>query len=133
MDYKTIYQHSLDAPEEFWADCATDLVWTKPWDKVLDDSDVPFYQWFSGGEINTCYNALDRHCEGGRAEQAALIYDSPVTGHVRKYSYGQLNEDSTVYLSWPDSPVMNSPSHLSQAWASNPEALFSFTALVAPR
>jgi len=97
MDYKTIYQRSLDAPEEFWADCATDLVWTKPWEKVLDDSDVPFYEWFSGGELNTCYNALDRHCENGRSEQAALIYDSPVTGQVRKYSYGELRDEVAVF------------------------------------
>ena len=97
MDYKTIYQRSLDTPEEFWADCASDVVWTKPWEKVLDDSDVPFYQWFSGGELNTCYNALDRHCEGGRAEQAALIYDSPVTGHDRTYSYAELRDEVAVF------------------------------------
>ena len=97
MDYKTIYKRSLDTPEEFWADCASDVVWTKPWEKVLDDSDVPFYQWFSGGELNTCYNALDRHCEGGRAEQAALIYDSPVTGHDRTYSYAELRDEVAVF------------------------------------
>jgi propionyl-CoA synthetase len=93
MDYRTEYQRSIEKPEEFWADAASELVWTKRWDKVLDDSDVPYYEWFSGGEINTCYNALDRHCEGSRKEQTALIYDSPVTGQVRTYSYGELRDE----------------------------------------
>ena len=97
MDYQTLYQHSLEQPDEFWAGCATDLVWTKPWDKVLDDTNAPYYNWFSGGEINTCYNALDRHCEEGRAQQAALIYDSPVTGHDRTYSYEELRDEVAVF------------------------------------
>jgi len=97
MDYQTLYRHSLDHPDEFWADAASDLVWAKPWEKVLDDSDVPFYEWFSGGEINTCYNALDRHCEEGRADQAALIYDSPVTGQVRTFSYAELRDEVAIF------------------------------------
>jgi propionyl-CoA synthetase len=97
MDYQTLYRHSLDHPDEFWADVASDLVWTKSWEKVLDDSDVPFYEWFTGGEINTCYNALDRHCEEGRADQAALIYDSPVTGQVRTFSYAELRDEVAVF------------------------------------
>ena len=97
MDYKTIYQRSLENPEEFWAETAAKLVWTKPWEKVLDDSDAPFYEWYSGGEINTCYNALDRHCIDGRASQAALIYDSPVSGTVRTYSYEELRDEVAVF------------------------------------
>jgi len=97
MDYQTLYQTSLETPDEFWGDCASDLVWTKPWEKVLDDSNSPFYEWFSGGELNTCYNALDRHCEQGRAQQAALIYDSPVTGQVRTYSYAELRDKVAVF------------------------------------
>jgi propionyl-CoA synthetase len=97
MDYQTLYRHSLDHPDEFWADVASDLVWTKSWEKVLDDSDVPFYEWFTGGEINTCYNALDRHCEEGRSDQAALIYDSPVTGQVRTFSYAELRDEVAVF------------------------------------
>jgi propionyl-CoA synthetase len=97
MDYQTIYRRSLDNPEEFWAETAAELVWTKPWDKVLDDSDAPFYEWYPGGEINTCYNALDRHCEEGRAGQAALIYDSPVTGQSRTYSYEELRDEVAVF------------------------------------
>jgi propionyl-CoA synthetase len=97
MDYQTLYQASLDTPDEFWGDIASELVWTKPWEKVLDDSNAPFYEWFSGGELNTCYNALDRHCEQGRAQQAALIYDSPVTGQVRTYSYAELRDEVAVF------------------------------------
>lgn len=97
MDYRTVYRRSLESPDAFWADVATDLVWTKPWEKVLDESNSPYYEWFSGGEINTCYNALDRHCESGRASQAALIYDSPVTGQVRKYSYAELRDEVAVF------------------------------------
>ena len=97
MDYQTLYQRSLENPEEFWAEIATELVWTKPWEKVLDDSDAPFYEWFSGGEINTCYNALDRHCIEGRASQAALIYDSPVTGQARTYSFEELRDEVAVF------------------------------------
>ena len=97
MDYPTLYQNSLENPQEFWADYANELVWTRPWDKVLDDSNPPYYEWFSGGEINTCYNALDRHCEQGRAQQAALIYDSPVTGQGRTYSYEELRDEVAVF------------------------------------
>jgi len=97
MDYRTLYRNSIENPEEFWAETASELVWTKPWEKVIDASDAPYYEWFAGGEINTCYNALDRHCENGRAEQAALIYDSPVTGQNRTYSYAELREEVAVF------------------------------------
>jgi len=90
MSYSEQYRISLDDPDRFWGEVAANLSWTKSWDKVLDTSNAPFYEWFTGGEINTCYNALDRHCESGRGEQAALIYDSPVTGQVRTYSYNEL-------------------------------------------
>jgi propionyl-CoA synthetase len=90
MSYQEQYRKSIDQPGEFWAEAAAQLDWSRKWDRVLDDSDPPFYEWFSGGEINTCFNALDRHCAAGRAPQAALIYDSPVTGQVRTYTYGEL-------------------------------------------
>jgi propionyl-CoA synthetase len=90
MSYQTQFKASIEQPEQFWADAASELLWTKQWDTVLDDSEPPFYQWFKGGEINTCFNALDRHCEAGRGSQAALIYDSPVTGQVRTFSFEEL-------------------------------------------
>ncbi|NQU57760.1 MAG: propionyl-CoA synthetase, partial [Rhodospirillales bacterium] len=78
--YVEAYARSLSDPEGFWGEVAEGISWSKKWDKVLDTSNPPFYRWFTGGELNTCYNALDRHVEGGRGDQAALIYDSPVTG-----------------------------------------------------
>ncbi|MGA2013821.1 MAG: propionyl-CoA synthetase [Solirubrobacteraceae bacterium] len=87
-----VYRRSLEQPEEFWAEAAADIDWVKPWDKVLDDSRAPFYRWFVGGQMNTCYNALDRHVERGRADQAALIYDSPITGTSATYTYRELRD-----------------------------------------
>nr|WP_281193331.1 propionyl-CoA synthetase [Magnetospirillum moscoviense] len=90
--YQQAYERSLKDPEGFWADAAKDVHWIKPWTKVLDDSRKPFYRWFSGGEVNTCYNAVDRHVEAGRGAQAALIYDSPVTNTVRTTTYAELKD-----------------------------------------
>ena len=88
--YEAIYNRWLNDPQNFWADAAAAVHWDKKWDRVLDDSRPPFYRWFSGGLLNTCYNALDRHVENGRANQPALIYDSPVTGTVRTFTYRDL-------------------------------------------
>ena len=97
MSYQKQYQNSIENPELFWAEAASGLDWSKRWDRVLDDSRPPYYRWFEGGEVNTCYNALDRHCEAGRGAQAALIYDSPVTGQVRTYSYDQLLDEAARF------------------------------------
>ncbi|MFT5260535.1 MAG: propionyl-CoA synthetase [Saprospiraceae bacterium] len=86
------YLAAKQNPEAFWAEAAEQVVWTKKWDKVLDDSTPPYYRWFQGGKINACYNAVDRHVEAGRGEQTAIIYDSPITGSKRKISYQQLLE-----------------------------------------
>ena len=91
--FQPVYRHSLDQPEEFWAQAAAEIDWVQPWERVLDDSRAPFYRWFAGGRLNTCYNALDRHVERGRADQLALIYDSPVTSTVRTFSYGELRDE----------------------------------------
>jgi len=92
--YDDAYQRSLEDPEGFWGDAAREIDWITPWDKVLDDSKAPFYRWFSGAECNTCYNALDRHADGGRGDQLALIYDSPATGNtVRTYTYAELRDE----------------------------------------
>ena len=88
--YQKAYDESLKNPEEFWGRAAKAVHWDRPYERVLDDSKKPFYRWFVGGEMNTCYNALDRHVLGGRADQAALIYDSPVTGTVMRYTYREL-------------------------------------------
>ncbi|MBI2977913.1 MAG: AMP-binding protein, partial [Rhodospirillales bacterium] len=92
--YDVAYRRSLEDPDGFWGEIAEAITWTRKWDKVLDDSRKPFYRWFRGGRLNTCYNALDRHVEEGRADQVALIYDSPVTGNtVKKFTYRQLRDE----------------------------------------
>ena len=91
--YEDVYQQSIEDPEGFWAKAAEDIHWDKKWDKVLDDSDKPVYRWFAGGQLNTCYNALDFHIERGRGDKVAIIYDSPVTDTVRKYTYSELRDE----------------------------------------
>jgi len=88
--YDAVYTRWLNDPENFWAEAADAVHWDKKWNRVLDDSRPPFYRWFPGGLLNTCYNALDRHVESGRANQSALIYDSSVTGLVQTFTYREL-------------------------------------------
>jgi propionyl-CoA synthetase len=90
--YQAMYLRSITDPQEFWAEAARAIHWDRRWERVLDDSRKPFYRWFAGGELNTCYNALDRHVENGRADQAALIYDSPVTQTIKHFSYRELRD-----------------------------------------
>ncbi len=94
--YQAVYDRSMKDPEGFWGEAAEALHWDRRWDRVLDDSEVKygatFYRWFSGGQINTCYNAVDRHVENGRGDQAAIIHDSPVTGSKTVITYRQLQE-----------------------------------------
>ncbi len=90
--FDQVQQRALADPQGFWGDAAAAIHWDRPWDTVLDDSKAPFYRWFAGGRLNTCYNAIDRHADGGRGEQAALIYDSPVTDTVRSYTYRELRD-----------------------------------------
>ena len=94
--YHEVYQSWKQDPEAFWADAATGIDWDKPWDKVFDVVDG-LDRWFVGARCNTCYNCLDRHVEAGRGDQAALIYDSPVTGQVRTYSYSELLDDVAAF------------------------------------
>ena len=95
--YEQAYERSLARPEGFWAEAAEDLHWYKKSERVLDDSRAPYYRWFGGGEINTCYNALDRHVDEGRGGQDALIYDSPVTDTVRRYTYAELLDETALF------------------------------------
>jgi propionyl-CoA synthetase len=91
-EYDRAYRRSLSDPDGFWSDAAAEISWSRKWDRVLDGGNPPFFRWFTGGELNCCHNALDRHVEAGRGDQAALIYDSPVTGTVRTYSYAELTD-----------------------------------------
>ncbi|MBT2211772.1 propionyl-CoA synthetase [Actinomadura sp. NEAU-AAG7] len=88
--YAAAYERSIADPTRFWGLAARDVRWLVPPDRVLDDGAPPFYRWFTGGELNTCDNALDRHVEEGRGDRPALIYDSPVTGTVRSYTFREL-------------------------------------------
>lgn len=90
--YEQVYAAAKADPEGFWAEAAKALHWTKPWDRVLDASNPPFYRWFAGAECNTCYNALDRHIEAGHGDRIALIYDSPVTNTIKRFTTLELRD-----------------------------------------
>ena len=91
--YADAFHRSLADPEGFWGEAAKDIDWYQAPTVVLDASNPPFYHWFADGVMNTCFNALDRHVRDGRGDQAALIYDSPVTGTQRTYTYRELLEE----------------------------------------
>ncbi|HXV72467.1 MAG TPA: propionyl-CoA synthetase [Acidimicrobiia bacterium] len=90
--YTELYRKSLSNPEGFWEEAAASIDWERSWESVLDDSGAPIYRWFPGARLNTSHNALDRHVADGRADQPALIYDSPVTDTVETYTYRQLRD-----------------------------------------
>src|SRR5271169_6980320 len=91
--YAKAFQQSLTDPERFWGAAASGIDWYRQPTVVLDKSNPPFYRWFADGTLNTCFNALDRHVRDGRGDQAALIYDSPVTGRQRTYTYAGLRDE----------------------------------------
>src|SRR6476646_2716108 len=95
--YRDLFNASITNPTAFWADAARGVTWTREPTRVLDDANPPFYRWFPDGEMNTCANALDRHVEAGRGDQAALIYDSPVTGIQRTYTYRELLDQTARF------------------------------------
>jgi non-ribosomal peptide synthetase component F len=95
--FEEIYRRSIAHPEEFWAEAAADIDWVEPWSQVLAASRPPFYRWFTSGQLNICYNALDRHVEHGRADQVALVYDSPVTDTRKKFTYRELRDEVALF------------------------------------
>ena len=94
--YDSVYRASLNNPEEFWADAARGIDWIRQWDSVLDSEASPAARWFVGGRLNTCYNAVDRHADGERGDQAALIYDSAVTGGSETLTYLELRRRTAL-------------------------------------
>lgn len=88
--YDEVYARSLADPEGFWTEAAKEIDWIEPPKTIFDPSQGPYGRWFAGGVVNTCYNALDRHVERGRADQVALIHDSPLTGSITKLTYAEL-------------------------------------------
>ena len=93
--YQQMYQHSVDDPDSFWAEQASELVsWSKPWDKVLDysfDADNLYIKWFEGGKLNVCYNCIDKHLEK-RADQTAIIWEGDDPNTDKHISYRELHE-----------------------------------------
>lgn len=91
--YDAMHERSVKDPEDFWGEAAEDIVWTRRWNRVLDDSAKPFYRWFPGGELNMCYNAVDRHVDEGNGARTALFYDSPLAGVKRSFTYAELQDE----------------------------------------
>ena len=97
--YNDVYQRSINDPDGFWGDAAALVNWDRKPKIVLDDSNAPLYRWFSDGTLNTCYNVLDRHVINGRADQLALIHESPITGTSSTFTYAQLLEKVALFAS----------------------------------
>lgn len=92
MGFTQVYNAWKNDPEAFWMQAAEGIDWVKRPSKALFDENAPIYEWFKDGEVNACYNAVDRHVENGRADQTAVIYDSPITHTKREISYRELQE-----------------------------------------
>jgi propionyl-CoA synthetase len=91
--YESTYRRSLDDREAFWREAAAAVDWHSQPQRILDDSRPPFYRWFPDGVLNTCANAVDRHADGGRAGQPALVFDSPVTRTIRVFTFAELRDE----------------------------------------
>jgi propionyl-CoA synthetase len=91
-----VHRASLADPDAFWGAAATAIDWVTPPATVLDRTGAPFDRWFPDGVLNTAHNCLDRHVDAGRGEQIALVYDSPVTGTVRRFSYRELRDETAL-------------------------------------
>ena len=91
-EYEDLYRFSIENPQSFWAERAEELEWYQKWDKVLDDSNPPFFKWFVGGKTNIVHNALDRHLNTYRKNKIALIWEGE-PGDMRSYSYYALNRE----------------------------------------
>jgi propionyl-CoA synthetase len=97
--YYDVYKSWQTDPEGFWAKAAADIDWMKPWNKVFDPEAGVYGEWFTGAECNTCWNCVDRHVTGGRADQVALIYDSPITGAQKKFTYAEVKREVVALAS----------------------------------
>ncbi len=92
MKFDETYDRACKDPEGFWAEAAENVHWYRKWDRVLDNSDAPFYRWFTGGQTNVCYNAVDIHVANGRGDQTAIIHESPVTNSQQTLTYRELRQ-----------------------------------------
>ncbi len=96
MGYKETYAGWQADPEGFWLEAAGAIDWVKAPQKALYDRGDHLYEWFAETEVNTCYNAVDRHVEAGRGDQKAIIYDSPITGKKDTISYAELQQKTAI-------------------------------------
>ena len=126
--YDQAHEQSINDPEGFWGPIAEDCHWYKKWDKVLDDSNKPFYRWFVGGETNTCYNAVDLHVDEGRGDQAAVIYDSPVTDTITTYTYNDLKDQVSRFAGVLKDRGVNKGDRVIIYMPMIPQALFAMLA-----
>ena len=97
MGYNDVYGAWQADPESFWMEAAKAIDWVEMPSRALDDSKAPLYEWFTDGKVNACYNALDRHVENGRADQVAVIYDSPITGAKAKFTYAEMRDKVALF------------------------------------
>jgi propionyl-CoA synthetase len=97
MSYRDVHDRSISDPEGFWGEQAELVSWIRRPRRVLDSDRPPFYRWYPDGTLNTCYNALDRHVAAGHADRPALVYDSPVTGTKRTYTYAELLSEVAAF------------------------------------
>ena len=95
--YENIFRYSIENNKEFWARAADDVHWFRKYDKVVHQEKYPFYKWFKGGKINTCYNALDRHIAEGNGSRVAMIYDSAISNSIQKFTYDELRYRVSVF------------------------------------
>jgi len=93
--YRETYGNWMSDPEGFWMEAAKAIDWTKPPATALDGANPPFYRWFADGEMNTCYNCVDRHVEAGQGDKTALIYDSPITDSKAEVTYADLQDQTS--------------------------------------
>ena len=89
MGYRALYDSWRSDPEAFWLQAATAIDWIKPPTRALFGENAPMYEWFKDAEVNTCWNAVDRHVAAGRGDQVAIIHDSPMTDTVSKITYAE--------------------------------------------
>ncbi|MEM1352790.1 MAG: propionyl-CoA synthetase [Pseudomonadota bacterium] len=92
MSYKSLYAASLADPEAFWMEQAEAIDWVQKPSQALFEQGDHLFEWYADGLVNTCYNAVDRHVEAGRSDQAAIVYDSPITGAKSSWSFSELQD-----------------------------------------
>src|SRR5690606_7475393 len=126
--YHEVYENWRRDPARFWADAAQDIDWFRPFDKAFDANDGVYGRWFPGAVCNTCFNAVDRHVERGRADQLALIHDSAMTGRVRRYTFRELQREVVALASGVADEGVGKGGRVIIYMAMVPEALFAMLA-----